>query len=60
MEENQNLHLSGYDLVLFSFYCTGQDDQEAKVELYSSNAGFVSVCFWEVGTLFRPIILVFQ
>lgn len=48
MEENQNIYLSGYDLVLFSFYCAGQNDQEAEVELYSSNAGLVAVLLWEV------------
>jgi hypothetical protein len=58
MEENQKIYLSGYDLVFFSLHRTGQNDQEAKVELYSSDAGFITVLLWEVDTLFRPILLV--
>ena len=54
MEENQNIDLSGYDLVLFSFHRTGQNDQEAKVGLYSSDAGFVAVLLWEVSAIQVP------
>ena len=48
MEENQNIYLSGSDLVLFSIDRTGQNDQESKVELYSSDESFVTVLLWEV------------
>jgi hypothetical protein len=51
MEENQNIYLPGYDLVLCSFYCTGQNDQEEEIELYSSDAGFVALLLWEVDSL---------
>lgn len=56
MEENQIIYLSGYDLVLCSLYCTGQNDQEAEVKLYPSDAGFVMVLLWEVGRLGSIII----
>jgi len=54
MEENQTIDLSGYHLVFFTLHCAGQDDQETQIELCSSNAGYISVCIWEVDTLSRP------
>jgi hypothetical protein len=48
MEENQKICLSGFDLVLLSVDRAGQNDQEAKVELHSSDACVESILLWEV------------
>ncbi len=48
MEENQEIYLSRYDFAFFAVDRTCQNEQETKVKLYSSNAGFIAILLWKV------------